>query len=124
MKSLKKVGMHHTTQTVKIRVLQRQGSEWVAYDDITGLGLDASKVYEARCKEVAYVNDKEVWVKIPRSEATQRGWKVLKARWIDINKGDDKNPLLRSRFVGKEFNDGPMDGLFAGTPRSRHFVSS
>ena len=23
---------------------------------------------------------------------------------------------MRSRFVGKEFNDGPMSGLFAGTP--------
>ena len=32
------------------------------------------------------------------------------------NKGDDENPALRSRFVGKEFNDGPMDGLFAGMP--------
>ena len=24
--------------------------------------------------------------------------------------------MLRSRYVGKEFNDGPLDGLFAGTP--------
>ena len=32
------------------------------------------------------------------------------------NKGDDENPVYRSRLVGKEFNDGSMDGIFAGTP--------
>ena len=40
----------------------------------------------------------------------------MKTRWIDINKGDDENPVYRSRLVGKEFNDGDMDGIFAGTP--------
>ena len=38
------------------------------------------------------------------------------SRWVDINKGDDANPVYRSRVVGKEFNTGPMDGLFAGAP--------
>ena len=37
----------------------------------------------------------------------------MKVRWIDINKGDIDNPLMRSRLVGKEFNDGSGDGLFA-----------
>ena len=77
--------------------------------------LDADKIYEARLKEVEHVNQKHVWVKIPRSKAKEMGWKVLKARWIDINKGDGQSPMLRSRYVGKEFNDGPMEGLFAGT---------
>ena len=40
----------------------------------------------------------------------------MKTRWIDINKGDDENPVDRSRLVGKEFNTGEMDGIFAGTP--------
>ena len=35
---------------------------------------------------------------------------------IDINKGDDVNPVYRSRLVGKEFNNEQMGGLFAGTP--------
>ena len=30
--------------------------------------------------------------------------------------GGDENPVYRSRLVGKEFNDGQMDGLFAATP--------
>ena len=57
-----------------------------------------------------------MWVKIPTAVAIANGWKVVKWRWIVINKGDYTNPLLRSRYVGKEFNDGPLDGLFAGTP--------
>ena len=43
-------------------------------------------------------------------------WNIISTRWIDINKGDDANPVYRSRLVGKGFNDGLMDGLFAATP--------
>ena len=42
--------------------------------------------------------------------------KIIKTRWIDINKGDDLNPIYRSRLVGKEFNHEAMEGIFAGTP--------
>ena len=59
---------------------------------------------------------KKVYDKIPRKTAQSRGWKVIKTRWIDINKGDDTNPVYRSRLVGKEFNTGEMEGIFAGTP--------
>ena len=78
--------------------------------------LDAGKVIEARAKEVQYVKDKRVYSNITRKEAQARGWKVIKTRWIDINKGDDSNPVYRSRLVGKEFNNEAMDGNFAGTP--------
>ena len=63
-----------------------------------------------------YVKNKNVWVKIPRETAQQKGWKIIKTRWIDVNKGDDDSPIYRSRLVGEEFNDGDMDGIFAGTP--------
>ena len=33
-----------------------------------------------------------------------------------MNKGDEENPIYRSRFVGKEFNDRELEGLFAATP--------
>ena len=78
--------------------------------------LDAGTVIEARAKEVGYIRDKRVYTKILRSQASRSGWKVVQTRWIDINKGDDANPVYRSRVVGKEFNTGPMDGLFARTP--------
>ncbi len=44
------------------------------------------------------------------------GIKIIKTRWIDINKGDLMSPIHRSRFVGKEFNEGKDDTLFAATP--------
>ena len=69
----------------------------MGYDDNTGLELDAGQVFDARLKEVQYVDRKNVWVKIPRSEAKRNGWRVLKTRWIDIHKGDDQNPIMRSR---------------------------
>ena len=77
-------------------------SEALAWDDLTGMRLDAQKVIEARGKEIQYVRDMKVWKKIPRRQAQARGMKVIKTRWIDINKGDDANPIYRSRLVGKE----------------------
>ena len=88
----------------------------LAFDDITGMKLDAGKVIEARTKEIHYVRDMRVYTKIPRAQAARKGWKIIKTRWIDINKGDDENPNYRSRLVGKECNNEPMGGLFAGTP--------
>ena len=72
---------------------------------------------EARQKEIEYVRKMKVWTKIPRQVAKAHGWKVIQTRWIDINKGDDDKPVYRSRSVGKEFNNGEMDGIFAGPPR-------
>ena len=63
-----------------------------------------------------YVRDMGVWKKIPRGQAQAKGWTLIKTRWIDINKGDDTSPVYRSRLVGKEFNTGAMEDIFAGTP--------
>ena len=84
----------------------RMVTETLAWDDLTGMQLDRGKVKEARQKEIEYVRKKEVWIKISRKLAIANGWKIIKTRWIDINKGDDDNPIYRSRAVGKEFNDG------------------
>ena len=89
----------------------------IAWDDLTGMKLDAWKVTEARGKEIGYIKDKGVWSKIPRHMAVAKGWKIVRTRWIDINKGDDRHPLYRHRLVGKEFNTGTLDGILAGTWR-------
>ena len=74
-------------------------------------------VIEARSKEVQYTRGKWVYDKIPRQRVLKKkGWKIIKTRCIDINKGDDANPVHRSRLVGKEFNNEAMDGIFAGIP--------
>ena len=88
----------------------------LAFDDLTGMALDRQKVMEARQKEIGYVNEKEVYVRVPRKLAMSRGWKVIKTRWIDINKDDDLQVVYRSRLVAKEYNDNTTEGLFAGTP--------
>ena len=68
-------------------------SSVLAWDDLTGMKLEAGKGKEARSKEVQYFRDKMLYEKIPRSQATRKGWKVIQTRWIDINKGDDENPI-------------------------------
>lgn len=60
---------------------------------------------EARELEIEYAEKKPVWKKIQGSMAKNKGWKITRPRWIDINKGDDESPNYRSRMVGKEFND-------------------
>ena len=87
-----------------------------AWDDVTGKALDPIALRQARLKEMKYVKEKEVWQPISPDEARRRGWKVVEARWIDINKGDEDAPNYRSRLVAKEFNDGAGEGLFASTP--------
>ena len=83
---------------------------------MTGLSLDPKGALAARKQELEYISQKQVWEIVPREEARRNGWKVIKSRWIDINKGDDVASLYRSRLVGKEFADKKVDGLFAGTP--------
>ena len=95
---------------------EREISGQLAWDDLTGMKLETDKVKEARQKEIQYIKEKEVWVKIPRAQARAMGIKVIGTKWIDVNKGDDENPNCRSRFVAKEFNNTQMDGLFAVTP--------
>ena len=87
-----------------------------AWGDISSAPLDPEKVIAARKLEIAYADKKPVWEKILRETAKGKGWKIVKSRWIDINKGDDLNPNYRSRMMGKEFNDSELDGLFAATP--------
>ena len=42
-----------------------------------------------------YIRQKEVYKKITRKEAQRRGLKIIKTRWIDINKGDDLEAIHR-----------------------------
>ena len=42
--------------------------------------------------------------------------KVISTRWLDVNKGDAKNPDHRARLVAREINTHKRDDLFAATP--------
>ena len=71
-------------------------------------------VQKARREEIEYVRKMGVYTKVPRAAAV--GKKIIKLRWIDVNKMDAQNPLIRSRIVAKEFNDSIDPNLFAATP--------
>ena len=87
-----------------------------AWDDVSGGILDAKKVRQARLEELKYIEDKQVWEIVDRTYAEQRGIKIIKTRWIDVNKGDSEKEKYRSRLVAKEFNISKEDGIFASTP--------
>ena len=53
----------------KICLLQEDGQSCQAYDDVTGLPFDATKVYEASLTEVAHIREQRVRTKIRRSAA-------------------------------------------------------
>ena len=87
------------------------------YDDISGLTLDSAGVTAARKKEIDVFKQHEVYRKVPLDEC----WKVtgkgpIGTKWIDINKGDVKEPELRSRLVAKEIKRDNRDDMFAATP--------
>ena len=87
-----------------------------AWDDTSGKELNVKQVKEARKLEMQYVKSKKVWRKMSRKMALASGYKIVGTRWLDINKGDEEKPDYRSRLVGKEYNDGFEEGLFASTP--------
>ena len=68
-----------------------EGVEY-AYDDATNAHLDAKLVRDARGLEIQFFKDMGVYVKVPRAEQRKCNGKIIKMRWIDINKGDATKP--------------------------------
>ena len=77
------------------------GTRLEAWDDLTGLSLDPRGVLETRQKEFYSIKKKHVWEIVSRDKARANVWRVIKSRWIDVNKGDDIAVSYRSRLVGK-----------------------
>ena len=53
---------------------------------------------------------------MPRSRVSEVNGKMISVKWLDTNKGDRLNPNHRSRLVGREYNQGKDDTLYASTP--------
>lgn len=89
----------------------------IYYDDISGGVLDPKLVKEARSAELADIDKYGVWKIVPRSQSGKQ--KVVTLRWVDVNKGDDANPEIRSRLVARQLKAHggiDLDSLFAATP--------
>ena len=84
----------------------------VYYDDISGAPLPNDLVMKAIAEEMAQYHKHGVYEKCPIEQCLKRtGRKPIGVRWVIVNKGDDKNPNIRARLVGKEFKtDAPRKG--------------
>ncbi len=124
-KKIKKFGNEHADRTItdilsatanklKISELRGKGTKQQEkiFDSVTGLELDTEKVLEARQSEVEYFRQLNVFSRIPRSQATRDGHKVIPTRWVDVDKGTS----YRSRLVAKEIKTEERLDLFAATP--------
>ena len=58
--------------------------------------MDPKMVKAARAEEIKWVESADLFDPVPRSEATP---KPITLKWVDTNKGDDVNPMCRSRLV-------------------------
>ena len=87
------------------------------WDDVSGKPLDTAKVKKARKEEMVEFAKHGVYHKVPIQECWDKTGKApLGIRWIDINKGDDKDEEYRSRLVAKEIKKDNREDLFAATP--------
>ena len=86
-------------------------------DDLTGQLLPPDLVHAARKLELDYFNGKMVWEKRPIGEARRvTGKPPITVRWVDVNKGDNANPNVRSRLVARQIRQAGEDAIFAPTP--------
>ena len=102
------------------RLLSLDMDKWgkiTCYDVTSGDVLDPKLVQEARLLDVEYLMRMKVYDVVSRKAMTQSGnGRLIKGRWLDVNKGDSTSPDIRSRYVGKEFATGVDASLYAGTP--------
>ena len=104
-------------QTEHGEVLKFDNGEGPFFDDLTKQKLPTELVKLARRKELDYFEDKGVW----KRSSNQEAWRVsgrppITVRWVDVNKGDDENPDIRSRLVARQMRGANEDPMFAPTP--------
>ena len=88
-----------------------------AWDDVIGAALVPSMVKRARAEEIVYVKKMGLYVKVPIADCRgDTGNAPIRVRWVDINKGENREPNYRSRFVAKEINTYKRNDLFIATP--------
>ena len=87
-------------------------------DDVNGGFLDSEMVKEARVEELAGYLKMQVCCRVPIAEIGSH--EVIKTRWVDTNKEDERSPEIRCRLVAKEVkkrnNIEENVNFFASTP--------
>ena len=94
------------------------GAAWRApgatRDEYTGEVLDPVLVRQGKEEELKYFRSKRVWRVVPRSRAA--GHRILGTRWVCTNKGDDRRPDVRCRFVAQEGKTYQSEEFLAAIP--------
>ena len=105
--------VQHGGGTFKVQI----DGDAIYRDDLTGQLLDPALVRAARQKELDFFEAKQVWTKRPVDEARRKtGKPPITVRWVDVNKGDDTNPNIRSRLVARQIRQPGEEAIFAPTP--------
>ena len=87
------------------------------WDAITQEELPAELTRAARQEELDFMQDWHVWDVVPIAESwSVTGKAPLQGKWVDVNKGDLERPVVRSRYVAKEFANTKSDDFFSPTP--------
>ena len=112
------IGLNVVYEDLSSEVMNVQKEEaYEFFDDITGQPLDSNLVKAARQRELEYFENKGVWKMCSAQSAKQlTGRKPISVRWVDVNKGDDKEPNIRSRLVAREIRAPGSESVFAPTP--------
>ena len=88
------------------------------YDEVIGRRMPPDLVRAARRGEANCTLDWKTWGWVDRVEGWRRSRRQpLKTCWVDVNRGDDETPDIRSRLVAKEIAFHKGDDFFAGTPQ-------
>ena len=84
------------------------------FDSIRGTRLDPELLKASRQVELDFMSRLGVYRKRSRTWATDRGILVIPTKWVDVSKGDAKQPEYRSRLYGELKRWDPMmSGTFA-----------
>ena len=79
-------------------------AEGWATDDISGKTICRKLVDEARGEVVEFMKKIGLWDEVDVEECWQKTGKApVTTKWIDINKGTEEDPLIRSRLVARHF---------------------
>ena len=79
----------------------------VAYWEQLGIRKNSTQFWSIvpRWRRKDFIDKMGVYDVVPRSAAADKGCRVIRTRWVTVNKGSDDAPQLRARWVAQEFRD-------------------
>ena len=60
--------------------------------------FDPVLVHRAKMEEKDFIDKMGVYDVVPRSDAAEKGCRVIRTRWVTVNKGSDDAPQVRARI--------------------------